>query len=240
MATKLGPKAFIHSKVELVDNQDGTGGVFVRGDGHKFRERNKKVKQAKQAKIAAYRKEASRLAAMANKRVARLEKNTLTDSPAYKGYIESGGGKFSVAGKTHNELQREVARMEKFIAAKTSTITGVNTYLKGIAANTGLKYSNMSDLRSKAPKFFELSAKVEEYLRTVEDMASAIGYQKIWEAVNEYVQSAKVDLSDASTSIDSMIEKISNALTEHQKPTMIPLGGIKAYEVSNWFKLPKD
>ena len=230
----------ILSKVEKVDAGDGLGGVFRKPDGQKFKQRAQKVKDAKQQRIAEYRKEASRLAAMANKRVSRLEANNLQDAPAYKGYLESGGGKFSVKGKTHNELQREVSRMQKFIVAKTSTVTGVNNYLKGIAANTGIKYSNMKDLKAKAATFFVLSNKVEEYLRTVEDMASAIGYQRIWEAVNEYVQVARVDMSDANLSIDEMVLTISKAIADLERPENIKMGDLKAYEVNNWYKLKKE
>ena len=44
----------------------------------------------KMKRIRAFRKEASRKAAMANKRIARLENAGLKDSPAYQAYIESG------------------------------------------------------------------------------------------------------------------------------------------------------
>ena len=241
MATKTKVVAVkVLSGIERVDAGDGLGGVFVKPDGQKFKQRAQKVKDEKKQRISDYRKEASRLAAMANKRVTRLENNGLQDAPAYKGYIESGGGKFSVKGKTHNELQREVARMQKFIAAKTSTVTGVNNYLKGIAANTGIKYSNMKDLKSKAATFFTLSNKVEEYLRTVEDMASAIGYQRIWEAVNEYVQTARIDMSDANLSIDEMVLTISKAIADLERPENVKVGDLKAYEVNNWYKLKKE
>ncbi|WP_457816372.1 hypothetical protein, partial [Staphylococcus aureus] len=130
--------------------------------------------------INAYRKEASRLVSLANKRVQRLELNGLTDSPAYKAYIASGG-KFGVRGKSHNELQQEVARLNRFINSTTSTIKGVNKTLKEMADNTGITYRDLKELRAKSSKFFELANKVEQYLRTVDDMASAIGYQKIWE-----------------------------------------------------------
>ena len=241
MATKTKVVAVkVLSGIERVDAGDGLGGVFVKPDGQKFKQRAKKSKDEKKQRVADYRKEASRLAAMANKRVARLEANNLQDAPAYKGYIESGGGKFSVKGKTHNELQREVARMQKFIVAKTSTVTGVNNYLKGIAANTGIKYSNMKDLKSKAATFFTLSNKVEEYLRTVEDMASAIGYQRIWEAVNEYVQTARIDMSDANLSIDDMVLTISKAIADLERPENVKVGDLKAYEVNNWYKLKKE
>ena len=241
MATKTKVVAVkVLSGIERVDAGDGLGGVFVKPDGQKFKQRAKKSKDEKKQRVADYRKEASRLAAMANKRVTRLENNGLQDAPAYKGYIESGGGKFSVKGKTHNELQREVARMQKFIVAKTSTVTGVNNYLKGIAANTGIKYSNMKDLKAKAATFFTLSNKVEEYLRTVEDMASAIGYQRIWEAVNEYVQTARIDMSNANLSIDEMVLTISKAIADLERPENIKIGDLKAYEATNWYKLKKE
>ena len=119
---------------------------------------NKEVPD-KLERIRVYRAEASKLTSLANKRIARLEANGLTDSPAYKAYIETGG-KFGVRGKDHNQLQSEVARLKKFIESETSTVKGVTKTLKEMASNTGIKYENLKDLRSKAAKFFELSSKV--------------------------------------------------------------------------------
>lgn len=158
------------------------------------------------------KKEISRLASMANKRLTRLENANLTSSPAYKKWAENGQVKFGVKGKTHNELQRELSRLEKFLSAETSTIRGTNNVLKEMAKNTGIKFKNLTDLRSKADKFFELASKVEQYLRTVDDIASAIGYQKIWEAINTYVKDANVDLSNSETDIDSLTETVSKML----------------------------
>ena len=187
------------------------------------------TKDEKQEKIKEYRKEASRLASLANKRVNRLESNDLKDSPAYKKYIEDGG-KFSVKGKSHNELQHEVSRLRRFISAETSTVKGVNRTLKDMANNTGIKYKNLKDLRNKASKFFELSSKVEQYLRTVDDMASAIGYQKIWEAINQYVKSGEIDLSSSDGDIDGMVKAVTDAIKEYDQPIQ-KLGG------SGWFTL---
>lgn len=184
---------------------------------------------SKEAKIIAYRKEASRLVSLANKRVQRLESNGLKDSPAYKKYLETGG-KFSVRGKTHNQLQAEVSRLRNFIDSETSTVRGVTNTLKEMANNTGIKYNNLKDLRSKAPKFFELASKVEQYLRTVEDMASAIGYQKIWEQINQYVKDEKIDLGDSEANIDSMVKSITEALKEYDNP--ITISG-----VGGWYSL---
>jgi hypothetical protein len=184
----------------------------------------------KREEIRKFRKEASRLAAMANKRVARLEKNNLESSPAYKQYIE-GGGKFMVKGKDHNELQKEVARMRRFVEAKTSTVKGTVDTLKEMASNTGIRYESMAQLKVKAGKFFELASKVEQYLRTVSDIASAIGYQKIWEAVNQYTQTAGIELDNTDLDIDKMVEAVTKALEAYESP--MPT-------IDGWYSLKKD
>ena len=185
---------------------------------------------AKAEAIRQFRREASRMASMANKRVKRLEENGLTDTPAYKAYLETGG-KFSVKGKSYNELQKEVSRLKSFIDAKTSTVKGTTAVLKDMAANTGIMYKDLKELRAKSAKFFELSSKVEQYLRTVEDMASAIGYQKIWEAINKYTQDGKIDLSSGQVDIDSMVESISRALAEYDQPAPV---------IDGWYSLKKS
>ena len=230
------PAQDIKNRLEVVDAGDGVGGVFKKPDGQKFKRRKETIKSTKEKQVAEYRKEASRLASMANKRVARLEANDLRDAPAYKGYIESGG-KFSVKGKTYNQLQIEVARMRTFINANTSTIKGVNKYLKDIADNTKIKYTNLKDLRAKAPKFFELAARVQQYLRDLDDMAATIGYQKIWEAINVYVSNGNVDLAGAELDIDQVVDRIGRAISDEVTSITVPTDGLKAYEVSPWFKL---
>lgn len=160
-----------------------------------------------------YRAEVLKLVTMANKRISRLEKADLKGSPAYVKMLESGEARFSVKGKTHNELQREFSRLRKFITAETSTIKGVNSVLRDMAGNTGIKYSSVKELRQKAEKFFELASKVEQYLRSVEDMASAIGYQKIWEVINQYTEREKLELTGAETDIDKLSELIGKQIS---------------------------
>ena len=163
--------------------------------------------------IKEVRAEMSKLASVANKRLQRLENAGLDTSPAYKKWVEDGQVKFGVKGKNHNELQRELSRLKNFINAETSTIRGVNNVLKDMAKNTGIKYKNLTELRSKANNFFELADKVEQYLRTVDDIASAIGYQKIWEAINSYVQTEKVELDSSETDIESLVANVTDLLT---------------------------
>lgn len=184
----------------------------------------------KAERIRAYRKQASAMASKANKRIERLESNNLESSPAYQQYLASGG-RFGVKGKTFNQVQQEVARLTKFINSNTSTVKGINNTLKEMASNTGIKYNNLKELQQKATKFFELSSKVEQYLRTVDDMASAIGYQKIWEAINQYTQDSKIDLSAGEVDIDSMVQSVTDAIKEYDKP--VPT-------IDGWFSLKDE
>ena len=166
----------------------------------------------KAGEVKENRKKISRLVSLANKRLKRLENAGLNDSPAYQKWVEAGAEKFSVKGKDHNELQRELSRLKNFIESETSTVRGVNNVLKQMAQNTGIEYSNMQDLKDNAKTFFELSSKVEQYLRTVDDIASAIGYQKIWESINQYVKDERITLADAKMNIDQMTKVVTDML----------------------------
>lgn len=167
------------------------------------------VKLASEAYVK-LKAEVSRLASMANKRLVRLENNNLTDTPAYQHWVNyQGGAKFSVRGKDYNQLQQELSRLQGFVNAKTSTIRGANNVLKEIASNTGIKYGSVKELQAKSKNFFELVSKVEQYLRQTEQSASAIGYKKIWEVVNNYVDGEEIDLSDSEMNMDEAIAKIS-------------------------------
>ena len=155
------------------------------------------------------KKELRRKASMANKRLKRLESNNLTELPAYKQWREYGGGKkFSSAGKDYNQLQAELARVDRFIDSRTSLVRDANKYMKDIATITGAKYDKVSDLPKVLNNFFQLASKVEQYLRQVEGSASAIGYQKIWDTINKYTQEQDIDLKDVNKVAESMIENI--------------------------------
>ncbi len=185
------------------------GKLTLTVEGQKIAEiNNYQTKQANDLDRAEIRK----LTATANKRLARLEKNGLESSPAYQKWLADGEVKFSVKGKDHNQLQKEVARLKRFLNSETSTVRGVNRTLKEMAKNTGIKYKNLKDLRTKSAKFFELASKVEQYLRTVDDIASAIGYQKIWEAINKYTKQRGEALGEGSADIDAMVRTVTDML----------------------------
>jgi len=158
------------------------------------------------------RKRISTLVSLANKRLRRLEKAGLTTSPAYQKWVDDGAVNFSVKGKNHNELQKELSRLKNFVESETSTVRGVNNTLKTMASNTGIEYSTLEELRENASVFFELASMVEQYLRNVEDIASAIGYQKIWESINQYVKTERISMTDAKMNIEEMMEVVTEML----------------------------
>ena len=153
-------------------------------------------------------------------------------SPALNRLDELGISKFSIRGKTYNEVQSELAKINNFLNADTSTIRGLNNTLKIMADNTGIVYENVAELQEHAKPFFRLSDKVEEYLRTVDNMGSAVGYSKIWEAVNSYVATSQINLYNLSDTdrLDEMVIQIADLIKEEQQNIGANL---------NWFQLPK-
>lgn len=142
------------------------------------------------------KKEVSRMASMANKRIKRLEKNELTDLPAYKSWEENGSIRFSVAGKDYNELQAEYWRLKNFIDNKTSLVRQANKFLREMAENTGIKYNGLADLKSKTKQFFELADKIKEYYKLAEESAMALDYQKIWEQINVQLKQGVIEIGE--------------------------------------------
>lgn len=159
-----------------------------------------------------YRQEASRKVSMANKRLKRLEEQNLSMSPSYKKWIEDGGQKFSVRGKTTKEVQAEVARLNKFLNQTTSTVRGTKKYLNNIASQVGIKnYDSYQSLNNQLKDFFEVSDRVREYLKNSKEVAVSIGYKKIWEEVNEYAESVGKDFASLNKDIVEIASSITQA-----------------------------
>lgn len=136
-----------------------------------------------------YRQEASRKVSMANKRLKRMEQQNLTMSPAYKKWIDEGGQKFGIRGKSMEEVRIEVARLNKFLKQTTSTVTGTKKYLTNIASQVGIKqWGSFQSLNNQLRGFFEVAERVQEYLKNSKEVSVSIGYKKIWEQVNEYAE----------------------------------------------------
>lgn len=169
------------------------------------------------AKIARLKARISKLARKANARLRRLEKAELTGSPAYQYWLNSGGINFGVRGKDYNQLQAELARLNGFLNAKTSTVRGAKAMLKDIASNTGLT-GDYREIMNNSANFFRLAGMVEQYLNSAEGAANAINYREIWQAVNTYVQTSGDTLDSAEADIESIVPLVAEiAQLEQQK-----------------------
>ena len=177
-----------------------------------------------------FRKEVSRKASLANKRLARLEKNNLEDSPAYKKFLDSGGKKFSIRGKKGTELSKELIKINNFINMKTSTVTGLNQVLRDTADRVGVKYKDMKQLQAYSSRFFELYNKSLQYLDTVEKMGHAFDSTEIMETVKQVVEQEKIDLAESGQAIDEMVQRVTNMLTDIENHDELLDG-------DDWFRL---
>ena len=155
------------------------------------------------------RREASRIASLANKRIKRIEQQGLTESPAYKKYVEDGKQKFGVRGKNMEEVKQEVARMNDFIKKQTSTVTGTKKYLDNVAKSVGIvKFDNYKQLQDQLNTFFRGVDKVREYLQNSKEVSVAIGYSKIFEIVSDYVEEVGSELNLIDDLVVEMAEKV--------------------------------
>lgn len=161
------------------------------------------------------RKEVSRLASAANKRLNRLESNNLKMLPAYQAWEQNGAIRFSVKGKDYNQLQAEYWRLKNFMDDRTSTVREANKFLREMAENTGIQYNGLEDLKNKSARFFELAEKIREYNQAIGQAAQALDYQKIWTQINTAVEQDALDLSDAVSS-DEQLERFLEFMNDVQ------------------------
>lgn len=171
--------------------------------------RNKNQLNAKQKQL---RQEASRLVSMANKRLKRLEEQNLLESPSYKKWVDDGGQKFGIRGKSMEEVKQEVARLNDFLKKQTSTVTGAKQYFKNVADKVGIKdFNDFPDLQRKLNNFFETTAKVKEYLQNSKEIGVSIGYQKVWEEVSNYVQEMSREVEMTEQDVLKIADKLAQS-----------------------------
>lgn len=173
--------------------------------------------QVASEKYLALKKEVSRMASMANKRLRRLERNELTDLPAYQSWVKGGAIKFSVKGKDYNQLQAEFWRLKNFLDNKTSLVREANKYLREMAENIGIKYNSLAELKAKSKEFFRLADKIKEYYKMSEQSALALDYQKIWEQINVQIKQGILDL----TGVESTEERLQRFIQEIEKVSQV-------------------
>lgn len=118
--------------------------------------------KSKQEEYRALRREVSRTAMIANKRIKRLEQQGFEFTQAYQAAFSGGNSsKFGVRGlQNENEVLAEMQRINNFLESKTSTITGVKKYLESLASSHGLEI--------KKGDYVEFKRKMSNLYRTFE------------------------------------------------------------------------
>lgn len=162
------------------------------------------------------RREISRLADKANKRLDRLARSGLEDTPAYRSWQENGAIRFGVKGKSTFELQQEFWRITNFLNARTSLVNEVRRYYKEISANIGFT-GDFTSLKAQVPRFFKLTDAVEKRLQAMGKAAQALDYNAIWRATNQAIQRDKnllADLDDIDSKIDKVLEEFERDFPE--------------------------
>lgn len=185
--------------------------VASKGRGRNLLKAKKMLHEAKKQKLYTKLK---KLYADAKRNIRDLQRHNLGDTPAIQKLEENGKIKFSVKGKTYNELQSDYFRLKRFAEAETSTVKGATNVLENIARNTGIHYNNLDDLITQSRVFFDIASKVEQILEAQSQLAFTMGYQTIWTAVNNMVERKAINLRDihnieqaAQTVYDSLINE---------------------------------
>ena len=166
-----------------------TGGDRVRN----LLKAKKMVHEAKKQKLYTKLKA---LYAEAKRNIKDLQRHNLGDTPAIQKLEENGKIKFSVKGKTYNELQSDYFRLKRFAESETSTVKGATNVLENIAKNINIQYNDLNEIIVKSRVFFDIASKVEQILEAQSQLAFTMGYQTIWTAVNNMVERKKINLQD--------------------------------------------
>lgn len=180
--------------------------VASRGRGRNLLKAKKMQHEAKKRKLYTKLKA---LYADAKQNIRDLQRHNLGDTPAIQKLEENGKIRFSVKGKTYNELQSDYFRLKRFAEAETSTVKGATAVLENIARNTGIHYNNLDDLITQSRVFFDIASKVEQILEAQSQLAFTMGYQTIWTAVNNMVERKAINLRDIHN-----IEQAANTVYE--------------------------
>ena len=155
----------------------------------------------------------SSLASAANKRLKRIEKAGLSEnSPAYR-YVERSGGKFSVAGKSTNELILEFKRAKQFLSdeTKTSTLKGTRDYVK---QQEQIVHERLGEFKSKqeARNFWNAYNK---YQNTHKADVYNLGSDEVQRAIKQRLDSGKsLNASAITRQMNKLIEQ--QALLENE------------------------
>lgn len=147
-------------------------------------------------KQKAFRREVSRLASKANKRLKRLGASDFSSSPAYQKWLNEGGEYFSIRGKSQQDVWQEYYRVKSYLDSKTSSITGTKEVLKNMNEYTGMNLESIDEIQEVAGDYFELANKISQYVN-VKGLGAIYDSNQIYSQINIVTQEMNVDLTNA-------------------------------------------
>lgn len=156
------------------------------------------------------RQETSRMVSMANKRLRRLEEAGLHKTPAYRNWMEwEQGQDFGIRGKDYEGVVDEYDRLKRFIEHDTSSVRGATRHLKELGERIGLKHTDRVDIQEYAGKVFEISSKIQQYMRSTGE-GTVIGTDEIFNYVSEYTQRDDLGVNALEDlDVDTLVDMLS-------------------------------
>lgn len=180
--------------------------------------------------------EVSRMAQIVNKRMIRLEQAEMEFIPVMQMFEKDGRPHFGVRGKSYNELQSEYWQLKRYMDAKTGTVRQARAYaqdvLNRIGAGDKIKGATVDQMNSYMKNLFDVTAKIQEYLKTTEQSALALDYQKIWNMVSAYFDGQGVDIANLFDNEQTAVQ-ITN-LMEMYKPVENNMEGYASGSIWDW------
>lgn len=155
----------------------------------------------------------SKLASAANKRLKRIEQAGLKEySSAYR-YIQSSGGKFSVKGKSKEELILEYKRVKGYLSPerRTSTVAGTRKAKeeneKKVAERLGVVFKNKKESKDfwQAYNKYADSHRINVYNQgsdTIQrliaqrvDQGKSLNATSVTKMINKYIEAEREEIS---------------------------------------------
>lgn len=167
------------------------------------------------SEIRGLKKEIHRKIGIANKRIDRLKEQGLDNSPAYRNLIETTGVKrFSIKGaSSKNELRRLEGQLDQFIGRKTSTVTGVKSWQRGIADTLGVNYEKVSEIGRNLDNYIDLLNKLTQYQRSQGGVEEGSDRRVI--SINKYIQENELDIGAVDT--DDLIQLVDDMMKAEEE-----------------------
>lgn len=181
------------------------------------------------SEIRALKKEIHRKIGIANKRIDRLKEQGLENTPAYRNLIQNTGvTRFSIkSASSKNELRRLEGQLDKFIGMKTSTVTGVKKWKKGIADTLGVNYEKVSEIGKNLDNYIELLGKLTQYQRSQGGIEE--GSERRVTAIDKYIK--ENDIHIGAVDPDDLVQLVDEMMKDEEEAYNRMLGEWEA----SWF-----